>query len=129
MNAIRFAPQALALLLGSVLSACITPPHVSPIEKPVDRRTDLGLKGAPAQVGDVWWVEYQDPQLNRLIEDAVAENPTLEQTLARLHLAEATVDAARAALWPGLSYDAGLDRERLSGKDVVPHPLCGQRTA
>jgi NodT family efflux transporter outer membrane factor (OMF) lipoprotein len=123
----RFAPQVVALLLGSTLSACITPPHVSPIGKPVDGRTDLGLRGASAQVEDTWWVQYQDSQLDRLIDDAVAENPTLEQTLARLRVAEATVDAARSALWPSLSYDANLNRERLSGKDVIPHPYAGTK--
>jgi NodT family efflux transporter outer membrane factor (OMF) lipoprotein len=123
----RFAAHALALLLGSLLSACITPPRVSPIEKPVDRRTDLGLKGAPQHVEDSWWVEYQDPQLDRLVSDALAGNPTLEQTLARLRLAQATVDAARAALWPQVSYDADLSRERLSGKDVIPPPYAGTK--
>jgi NodT family efflux transporter outer membrane factor (OMF) lipoprotein len=123
----RFAPHALALFLGSLLAACITPPHVAPLEKPVDRKTDLGLKGAPAQVADSWWAEYHDSQLDRLVNDAVAENPTLEQTLARLRLAQATVDATRSALWPSLSYDAGESRGRLSGKDVIPHPYAGMK--
>jgi NodT family efflux transporter outer membrane factor (OMF) lipoprotein len=123
----RFATRALALFLGSLLSGCITPPHVAPLEKPVDRKTDLGLRGAPAQVEDTWWVEYQDSQLDRLVSDAVAENPTLDQTLARLRLAQATVDAAHAALWPNLSYDASEGRQRLSGKDVIPHPYAGTK--
>ncbi|HEY2401126.1 MAG TPA: efflux transporter outer membrane subunit [Steroidobacteraceae bacterium] len=123
----RLAPQALAIFLGSMLSACITPPRVLPTEKPVDRRIDLGLKGAPAQVEDAWWVEYQDPQLDRLINAAVGENPTLEQTLARVRLAQATVDAAATALWPYVSYDADVSRERLSGKDVIPHPYAGTK--
>jgi len=123
----RLARHALALFLGSLLAACITPPNVAPLEKPVDRKTDLGLKGAPAQVADSWWAEYHDSQLDRLVNDAVAENPTLEQTLARLRLAQATVDATRSALWPSLSYDAGESRGRLSGKDVMPHPYAGTK--
>jgi NodT family efflux transporter outer membrane factor (OMF) lipoprotein len=123
----RFAPQAVALCLGSLVSACITPPHVSPIAKPVDQRTDLGLKGAAAQVTDTWWGEYQDAQLDRLVNDALAENPTLEQALARLRLAQATVDATRAGLWPNLAYDADLTRERFSGKDVIPPPYAGTK--
>src|ERR1700722_20843769 len=103
----RFAPHAFAFLLGSLLCACITPPHVAPLEKPVDSKTDLGLKGAPAQVEGSWWAEYQDSQLDRLVKEAIAENPTLEQALARLRLAQATVDAVHSALLPSLSYDAG----------------------
>jgi NodT family efflux transporter outer membrane factor (OMF) lipoprotein len=123
----RIAPQALALFLGSALSACITPPHVSPVAKPIDHRPDLGLTGAAEGVKDRWWAAYQDSQLDRLVGDAVADNPTLEQTLARLHLAQATVEAARSALWPNVSYDAALDRERLSGKDVIPPPFAGAK--
>jgi NodT family efflux transporter outer membrane factor (OMF) lipoprotein len=121
----RFAVYAVVVVLGSLVSACIAPPHVSPIAKPVDRRIDVGLKGAPVQVEDAWWVEYQDSQLDRLVNEALAENPTLEQTLARLRLAQATVDATRAGLWPNLSYDAELTRERFSGKDVIPPPYAG----
>jgi NodT family efflux transporter outer membrane factor (OMF) lipoprotein len=76
---------------------------------------------------DAWWGEYQDDQLDRLIAEAIAGNPTLEQAAARLRLAEAAVDAAHAALWPILSYDAGVLRERLSGKDVIPHPYAGSK--
>ncbi len=123
----RFARHALALFLASILSACITPPHVLPVAKPVDRRDDLGLNGAPSQVEDAWWVQYQDAQLDRLINDALTENPTLEEALARLRLAQATADAARAALWPSLSYDAEVSRERLSGKDVIPPPYAGTK--
>jgi NodT family efflux transporter outer membrane factor (OMF) lipoprotein len=124
MKAMRLAPQALVFLL---LSACITPPQIVPAAKPVDLHTHLGLSGVSLQVADAWWTEYQDPQLDRLIDIAVVENPTLEQAVARLRLAEATVDAARATLWPNLSYDASLLRERLSGKDVIPHPYAGSK--
>jgi NodT family efflux transporter outer membrane factor (OMF) lipoprotein len=123
----RFATHAMALILGSLLSGCITPPHVAPLEKPVDSKTDLGLKGAPARVEDSWWVEYQDAQLDWLVEEAIAENPTLEQALARLRLAQATVAAVHSQLLPSLSYDASESRGRLSGKDVIPHPYAGMK--
>src|SRR5580692_8674722 len=123
----RFATHAMALILGSLLSGGITPPHVAPLEKPVDSKTDLGLKGAPARVEDSWWVEYQDAQLDWLVEEAIAENPTLEQALARLRLAQATVAAVHSQLLPSLSYDASESRGRLSGKDVIPHPYAGMK--
>jgi NodT family efflux transporter outer membrane factor (OMF) lipoprotein len=123
----RFFPHAFALFLGSLLAACITPPHVAPLEKPLDSQTDLGLTGVPTKVADSWWAEYQDSQLDRLVTDAIARNPTLEQALARLRLAQASVDAVHSTLLPSLSYDANEGRGRLSGKDVIPHPYAGTK--
>jgi NodT family efflux transporter outer membrane factor (OMF) lipoprotein len=123
----RRASRAAGLVLGSLLSACISLPHVSPFAKAVDDPAELGLKGPSSQAQDTWWVEYQDSQLDRLVNEALAENPTLEQALARLRLAQAAVDAARAGLWPNLAYDANLSRERFSGKDVIPPPYSGSK--
>ncbi len=119
------ASRAFALLPSLLLAACITPPKVSPIERPVDRRIDLGLSQAPAPVQDAWWNAYQDPQLSQLLNAALADNPTLAQVLARLHQAQAVVDATRGQLWPYISYDAAVTRERISGKDAIPTPYQG----
>ena len=121
----RAASRALAPLLGSLLAACITPPQVSPVQKPVDTRTDLGLGAAPAPAQDAWWTAYQDAQLDRLLEAAVADNPTLGQAQARLRQAQAAVDATRAELWPYISYDFAETRQRFSGTDVIPPPYAG----
>lgn len=121
----RAACRALAPVLGALLAGCVTHPNVSPVQRPVDSHGDLGLGPAPAPVQDAWWNEYQDSQLDRLLEAALADNPTLAQTLARLRKSQALVDATQAALWPHTSYEAAVNRERLSGKDVIPPPHAG----
>jgi NodT family efflux transporter outer membrane factor (OMF) lipoprotein len=100
---------------------------VSPIQRPVDSRSDLGLGPAAAPLQYAWWTEYQDSQLDRLLDAAFTDNPTLGQTLAKLREAQAAVDATRAALWPYISYDAAVSRQRLSGKDVIPPPYAGSK--
>ncbi len=121
----RAASRTLAFLVGLLLAGCMTPPKVSPVERPVDTRTDLGLSPVPAPVQDDWWVAYQDPQLDRLLNAALADNPTFGQALARLHQAQSVVDATRAELSPYISYDFATARERISGKDAVPAPYQG----
>ena len=116
----RVALRAVALLLSSLLVGCISPPDVSPVEKPADTRTNLGLAQAAAPVLDDWWTTYQDPQLDQLLEAALADTPTLGQALARLRQAQALVSATRAGRWPYISYDASEVRERLSGHDTIP---------
>ena len=110
----RVASRAVALLLNSLLAGCITAPKVAPVEKPVETRPTLGLGAAAAPVQDNWWAAYQDPQLDQLLAAALADNPTLAQTLARLRQAQAVVYATRATLWPYVSYDASEVRERVS---------------
>jgi NodT family efflux transporter outer membrane factor (OMF) lipoprotein len=119
------ASRTLAFVVGLLLAGCITPPKVSPVERPVDTRTDLGLSPVPAPVQDAWWVAYQDPQLDRLLDAALADNPTLGEAMGRLHQAQAMVDATRADLWPHISYDVATIRQRISGKDAVPAPYQG----
>ena len=121
----RVASRAVALLLNSLLAGCISAPKVAPVEKPVETRADLGLSAAAAPVQDNWWAAYQDPQLDQLLAAALADNPTLAQTLARLHQAQAVVYATRATLWPYVSYDASEVRERVSSHDTIPSQYAG----
>jgi NodT family efflux transporter outer membrane factor (OMF) lipoprotein len=116
------AVRAFPILAGLLLAACITPPKVSQVDKPVD---PLGLGPARAPVQSAWWTAYQDAQLDRLIEAAFADNPTLAEALARLRRARAMVDVTSAQLWPYVSYDGSTQRERISGKAPLPQQYEG----
>jgi NodT family efflux transporter outer membrane factor (OMF) lipoprotein len=91
----------------------------------VDQRIDLGLMAAAQPSQDAWWRAYQDPQLDRLVDEALAGNPTLGQAVARLRRAQAVADATSAQRWPSISYGASMQRERISGKAAVPPPYQG----
>ncbi len=121
----RVASRAVVFLLGSLLAGCITAPHVSPVEKAVDTGVTLGLGPQSAPVQEAWWTAYRDPQLDELLNAALLDNPTLGQTLARLRAAQAVVYATRAALWPHISYDADVARQRLSSHDTIPPQFDG----
>jgi NodT family efflux transporter outer membrane factor (OMF) lipoprotein len=125
MSAARPAFTLAACLL---VAGCVVPPKVAPAEKPVERRIDLGLGKDPAPVEAAWWTTYQDPQLNELLNAALAANPTLAEAMARLHQAQAILDATRAELWPYISYDASASRERISAKDAIPSQYDGANT-
>jgi NodT family efflux transporter outer membrane factor (OMF) lipoprotein len=118
-------PRTLALVAGLLLAACVTPPKVSPLDKPIDQRGDLGLSSAAAPVQSAWWTAYRDPQLDRLIHAALADNPTLGEALSRLRQAQAVVDATAAQLWPYVSYDGSSTREKISGKAPIPSQYQG----
>jgi len=114
-----------ALATSSTLTACVTPPSVEPVVTPVDAQP-LGLAGAEVTpASEHWWTAYGDPQLDRLIERALASNPGLDDALARLRAAQAQQLAAGAALKPQVDLDATATRERLSENYTYPDPYAG----
>ncbi len=53
-----------------------------------------------------WWRQLNDPVLTAIITSALAENPRLQQTLARVEAARALVQRARAQQLPSLDGSA-----------------------
>jgi NodT family efflux transporter outer membrane factor (OMF) lipoprotein len=132
MNLFRL--HALALTL--TLSGCITPPKLDP-EPPTLANDQLGLRGpgltrpdrvpqlsAPTPAGD-WWSAFNDRALDHLMQQALAENPSLAQAMARLSEAQSLADVTRSGLAPAVSVDANDTRQRFSGHDVIPKPYAG----
>jgi NodT family efflux transporter outer membrane factor (OMF) lipoprotein len=76
--------------------------------------------------GSTWWTAYNDPQLNALIEEGLANSPTLAQAQDRLRAAEAARRAADAAQGPNLSLDAAAREQKLSYHDGIPPAFVPQ---
>jgi NodT family efflux transporter outer membrane factor (OMF) lipoprotein len=115
-------PLVMALLLGG----CISPQSAPPKERALDNPADLGLSGAPAPVAEAeWWAAYHDPQLDRLLRGALADNPTLAESLARVRAAQAEAAAVHADSQPLVTYDAAETRERFSAHAPIPSPYGG----
>jgi outer membrane protein, multidrug efflux system len=62
-----------------------------------------------------WWEDFNDPQLNDLIQEALGHNFSLQQSLARLRQAQALAVGSGAALYPELDLAAGASSERRQG--------------
>lgn len=62
-----------------------------------------------------WWQQLKHRQLNALVDRALAGNPDLEQSLARLELARAQLGVDRSSRLPQLAMSGGLQAERISG--------------
>jgi multidrug efflux system outer membrane protein len=80
------------------------------------------INGDPnAVINEQWWSQFNDPQLNRLIEIALAENLDVASAVARVEEARALVAVSRAALFPQLGASANAGRSRSStGTTPVP---------
>ena len=65
---------------------------------------------------DTWWVAYGDPQLTKLIEEALTSSPDLQGAAARVRIANAQAEVAGAPLFPALapSFSSGQTKQSLS---------------
>jgi NodT family efflux transporter outer membrane factor (OMF) lipoprotein len=76
-------------------------------------------------VAEQWWRAFGDPQLDALVDEALAQSPTLIAAQARLESAAALARAARGARLPTASLGASVERQRLSEKGLYPPPYAG----
>jgi multidrug efflux system outer membrane protein len=83
---------------------------------------DLGRDAWPAQE---WWKEYQDPQLDQLVAQALKDSPTMAVAQARVASARAALRSEEAAGGPQVGLQASLNRQRYSATGLFPEPIGG----
>ena len=112
------------ITVAGLLAGCAIPASKTVVE-PVSA-TALGLApdAAPAIAAD-WWRSFGDPQLDRLVRDAVAGSPSLDAALARVAQAQAVLSTRRADNGPDVTLDAQEQLARLSGRYTIPPPYAG----
>lgn len=113
-----------ALPFVVLLSACV-PEGIVPQQTQIQSNT-LGLGEEPApRIETGWWSGLGDPQLDRLMGDALAHNPTLGEAMARLRAAKAGMEDANAQLYPHVNFDAQDQYTRFSNHYIIPPPYGG----
>jgi NodT family efflux transporter outer membrane factor (OMF) lipoprotein len=63
-----------------------------------------------ASLSSTWWLDYQDATLTRLIEQALKANQSIAQADAAYRLAQATVSATTANLYPQINAGVAVTR-------------------
>ena len=104
-------------VLAFLLAGCaMGPNYVKPvIETPAAfRYDDAGNRDA---VNMVWWQQFQDPVLDALISEALANNKNIQIAAANMEQAAAVIMQTRSPLFPQLGYSGSAGRKRLSGLD------------
>ena len=72
-----------------------------------------------------WWKQFNDPQLDQLMDEALAGSPTLRIAEARARKALAVAQSARSALFPQINADGYVTRERFPPHGLIPPPYAG----
>ncbi|MCV2351223.1 TolC family protein [Paucibacter sp. Y2R2-4] len=125
MLSIRPHLFASVLLLGGC--AAVEAPSQLPS---LQTRHDSRLPGAAelprtadSQLVSAWWLPLQDPQLNALMQKAVARNLELKAALATVQEARAMAGLARREGGPQGSLGLSAQAQRLSIPEVNPYGL------
>lgn len=112
-------------ILGALLLAGCAIPHEPVAVSPVaPQALGLGEEAAPAVAAD-WWTALGDPQLDRIMADALSGSPTLQAAMARVRLAQSTLAGSEAAGRPQITGDASEQFQRLSSVYIIPPPYGG----
>jgi NodT family efflux transporter outer membrane factor (OMF) lipoprotein len=104
----------------------VTAQREEPRGTPIDTQS-LGFEGgAPLEpVASDWWKAFNDPQLDALMADALRDNPSLAQSLARVRLAQSRNQADVAANQPRFAIDGQETWQRFSENYYIPPPFAG----
>ncbi|MEO9600166.1 TolC family protein [Parasphingorhabdus sp.] len=103
------SPAYLLLALATTTSGCasMAPEAAAPemVAAIPDAFNQAGTDGSYQSAR--WWSSFEDPVLNRLLDETLSNNLDLEEASARLRAAEARARISKSGLFPQLN--AGLD--------------------
>ncbi len=116
---------AAAILL--MLAGCAAAP--ARLAPPV-LRDDVPLAGLQATVRAgwptaQWWRQYDDPQLDDLMDRAMRQSPDLALAQSRVQNAEQSAKLAAAQLGLSVNGNAQVSRQRMSDHGLIPSQFLG----
>lgn len=96
------------------------------IQPPSTYQTAASLPAEGGQWPSLGWAQqFGDPQLPKLIDEALQDNPTIDQAHARIEKATSYVGSAKSTLYPNVTGSYSWTRERFSENGLVPPPYSG----
>src|SRR5450432_623359 len=115
---LRFPGLAIALFATALLSACA-------VTQPVPPKYDLPPGSATAAENEAlqhYWTLFDDPVLEQLVGEALANNLDIKSALARIEAARADVLLAQSYLAPDINLNVDAGRSRISSVASTPLP-------
>lgn len=115
------ARSSLTAALTLALTACtVGPDYQAPDNQQAASYQGMqsGEASSPlaAQTNPNWWKTFQDPQLDSLIDRAIAGNLSLQQAVLRIAGAREQLSQARGGWFPAVNAKAGATRQQLGIK-------------
>ena len=113
-------PIAFLLLTGCTLGPKYKRPPVTVPDTYRGHAPDAGPQTAASFGDEKWWAVFQDPQLQELIREALAQNYDVRIAAARVLQAQALLGITRADQFPTITGGASSSNERLPATRITP---------
>jgi NodT family efflux transporter outer membrane factor (OMF) lipoprotein len=125
----RWAASAATVAAALALAGCADMAGIEPQSRltsseAVGLNAGAGATQSPA-LADQWWHGFGDAELDRLVQQALQDNPSLKLARARLERAQSLTEVARAASLPQVNGSFEATRQRFSATGIIPPPLGG----
>ena len=123
--------RAVVALLALPFAGCLLGPNYERpvVDAPPAYRFEVAEAAQTANTS--WWHQFQDPVLEDLIGEALANNLSVAIAAANVEQAAALLTQARAAFYPQVDYGADASRAKPTeaGTVALPAPLADPRTS
>ena len=112
------------LTLALWLAGCSVGPDYQPPKTQTpgsfhDLSSQAASRPLSAATSPLWWKNFNDPQLNSLIERAIAGNLSLQQSVLRIAGAREQLSQARGNFFPSVNGSAQMTRQQLGLKGLL----------
>jgi len=112
------------ILVITLIALCITGCAIGPDYKRPAIDVPESYRYEPDKTADtvntLWWKQFNDPVLDQLIEEALANNRDVKIAAANVEAAQGILMSTRSALFPQISYSGTALRQRVSENDQIP---------
>jgi len=107
--------KPIAIILGAAgLQACTVGPEYEPPAMAVPAEFRFSIDGAIDAADTEWWRGFEDPVLDALIDESLANNNDIRTATANVEQFAAVIGLTRSQAFPQVDYDAGLGRTQNS---------------
>src|ERR1700744_888121 len=106
-----------SLLVTSALAGCtVGPDYKAPKTELIPFHSLTGNTNSQASAPplDQWWVGFNDPELVKIVQQALAQNLDLAASMARIKQARAVASGSSAQLLPTVDLNGSVTREHQS---------------
>lgn len=107
-------------LLALITAGCMMGPDYRRPALDMPQCFQYETKEAEETADTQWWKSFQDPVLDALIAEALANNKSVRIAAANIEAAAGVLTQVRAPLFPQASYGADASRQRLSENNAFP---------
>jgi multidrug efflux system outer membrane protein len=122
-----FMKRLLLVLAASTLLTACSPQYVPGPEVTTSPhyKQKITMRGETIEPYTKWWANFGDPNLNRLVDEALAANISVEQARERIRLARFNARIVKGSYLPSLNTGVAADVSGSRSNPRVTDPATG----